>query len=179
MKSRTAWEVRDSLDELAELAVTAGAEVVGNGTQKLEAPAAGTRTQPRLHKAFVGDPAPTSLSLPDVAHGDPLAGFLDFGVYAPPDEAQPLPGPLPRLIERQSAMPDIEGREGRWWRAPVPVGGRPYIAERAPGRIGSGVMGQQNPRSVASVCDPEPQAWDLGVWELLPLALRRLPPGGL
>ena len=42
LKCRTSWEVRDSLDELAELAVTAGAEVVGEGTQKLEAPAAGT-----------------------------------------------------------------------------------------------------------------------------------------
>jgi len=38
LKSRTAWEVRDSLDELAELAATAGAEVIGDGTQKLEAP---------------------------------------------------------------------------------------------------------------------------------------------
>ena len=42
LKSRTAWEVRDSLDELAELAVTAGAEVIGDGTQKLEAPLAAT-----------------------------------------------------------------------------------------------------------------------------------------
>ncbi len=42
MKSRTAWEVRDSLDELAELAATAGAEVIGDGTQKLEAPVAAT-----------------------------------------------------------------------------------------------------------------------------------------
>ncbi len=42
LKSRTAWEVRDSLDELAELAATAGAEVVGNGTQRLEAPVAAT-----------------------------------------------------------------------------------------------------------------------------------------
>jgi GTP-binding protein HflX len=42
LKCRAGWEVRDSLDELAELAVTAGAEVVGDGTQRLEAPAAGT-----------------------------------------------------------------------------------------------------------------------------------------
>jgi GTP-binding protein HflX len=42
LKSRAAWEVRDSLEELAELARTAGAEVVGDGTQKLEAPTAGT-----------------------------------------------------------------------------------------------------------------------------------------
>jgi GTP-binding protein HflX len=41
-KSRTAWEVRDSLDELAELATTAGAEVVGDGTQRLETPVAAT-----------------------------------------------------------------------------------------------------------------------------------------
>ena len=42
MKSRTSWEVREALDELAELAVTAGAEVVGDGTQRLQTPAAGT-----------------------------------------------------------------------------------------------------------------------------------------
>jgi GTPase len=42
LKSRTAWEVRDSLDELAELAATAGAEIIGDGTQKLEAPVAAT-----------------------------------------------------------------------------------------------------------------------------------------
>ena len=42
LKSRTSWEVREALDELAELAVTAGAEVVGDGTQRLETPAAGT-----------------------------------------------------------------------------------------------------------------------------------------
>jgi len=42
LKSRTAWATRDSLDELAELAVTAGADVIGDGTQKLDAPAAGT-----------------------------------------------------------------------------------------------------------------------------------------
>src|SRR6266850_3707516 len=42
LKSRTAWEVRDSLDELAELAATAGAEVIGDGTQKLEAPVTAT-----------------------------------------------------------------------------------------------------------------------------------------
>jgi len=42
LKSRTAWEVRDSLDELAELATTAGAEIVGDGTQKLEVRVAST-----------------------------------------------------------------------------------------------------------------------------------------
>ena len=38
LKSRSAWDVRDSMDELAELAKTAGAEVVGEGTQKLDSP---------------------------------------------------------------------------------------------------------------------------------------------
>ncbi len=42
LKSRAAWEVRDSLDELAELAASAGGEVVGDGTQRLEAPVAST-----------------------------------------------------------------------------------------------------------------------------------------
>ncbi len=41
-KSRTAWEVRDSLDELGQLATTAGAEVVGVGTQKIDKPVART-----------------------------------------------------------------------------------------------------------------------------------------
>jgi GTP-binding protein HflX len=42
LKSRSSWELQDSLDELHELACSAGAEVIGNGTQKLEAPVAGT-----------------------------------------------------------------------------------------------------------------------------------------
>ena len=42
LKSRSSWEVKDSLDELAELTATAGGEVIGNGTQRLEAPVAGT-----------------------------------------------------------------------------------------------------------------------------------------
>ncbi len=42
LKSRSALDTRDSLDELSELAATAGGEVVGDGTQKLEAPVAGT-----------------------------------------------------------------------------------------------------------------------------------------
>ena len=42
LKSRAALDARESLDELGELAVTAGGEVVGDGTQKLDAPVAGT-----------------------------------------------------------------------------------------------------------------------------------------
>jgi len=42
LKSGPSWRTRDSLDELAELAATAGGTVVGDGTQKLEAPVAGT-----------------------------------------------------------------------------------------------------------------------------------------
>lgn len=42
LKSRSAWDVQDSLEELAELAQTAGGVVVGTATQKLEAPTAGT-----------------------------------------------------------------------------------------------------------------------------------------
>jgi GTP-binding protein HflX len=42
LKSGATWETRDSLTELAELATTAGAVVVGNATQKLESPMAGT-----------------------------------------------------------------------------------------------------------------------------------------
>jgi GTP-binding protein HflX len=41
-KSRSTWALEDSLDELSQLAQTAGAEVVGNGRQKLEAPTAST-----------------------------------------------------------------------------------------------------------------------------------------
>lgn len=40
--ARSAWEVHDSLEELAELASTAGAEVAGKGSQKLEAPVPAT-----------------------------------------------------------------------------------------------------------------------------------------
>ena len=42
LKSRKDWETSDSLEELAELATTAGGEVVGDGVQKLEAPHAAT-----------------------------------------------------------------------------------------------------------------------------------------
>jgi GTP-binding protein HflX len=42
LKERTPWHLQDSLAELEELAATAGGEVVGNGTQKLDAPVAAT-----------------------------------------------------------------------------------------------------------------------------------------
>lgn len=42
LKSRSSWDVTDSLDELEELATTAGAEVIGRGTQKLDAPISAT-----------------------------------------------------------------------------------------------------------------------------------------
>jgi GTP-binding protein HflX len=42
LKSRSRWETEDSLGELSELAQTAGGDVIGNGTQKLDAPFAGT-----------------------------------------------------------------------------------------------------------------------------------------
>jgi GTP-binding protein HflX len=38
LKDRSAWDVRDSLDELGELVASAGGVVVGQGTQKLESP---------------------------------------------------------------------------------------------------------------------------------------------
>lgn len=42
LKNSTAWELRDSMEELRQLAQTAGAEVIGDATQKLESPAAAT-----------------------------------------------------------------------------------------------------------------------------------------
>jgi GTPase len=42
LKSGSTWATRESLDELSELAITAGGTVIGDGTQKLEAPVAGT-----------------------------------------------------------------------------------------------------------------------------------------
>jgi GTP-binding protein HflX len=42
LKSSSSWETRESLQELAELAATAGAAIVGEGVQKLETPVAGT-----------------------------------------------------------------------------------------------------------------------------------------
>jgi len=38
IKGRSSWDVKDSLDELGELAATAGARVLGDGCQKLDAP---------------------------------------------------------------------------------------------------------------------------------------------
>ena len=42
LKSRSSFDIRDSLDELGELAATAGGNVVGDGTQRLETPVAST-----------------------------------------------------------------------------------------------------------------------------------------
>ncbi len=42
LKSRESWELRDSLEELSELATTAGGQVVGDGLQKMAAPCATT-----------------------------------------------------------------------------------------------------------------------------------------
>lgn len=42
LKSRNSWDTRDSLEELSELATTAGAEVVGDGLQKMASPCAAT-----------------------------------------------------------------------------------------------------------------------------------------
>jgi GTPase len=41
-RSRSTWELRDSLEELAQLACTAGGDVIGDGTQRLPAPVAST-----------------------------------------------------------------------------------------------------------------------------------------
>jgi GTPase len=41
-RSRNSWELRDSLDELAQLTNTAGGEVIGDGFQRLESPIAAT-----------------------------------------------------------------------------------------------------------------------------------------
>ena len=42
LKDREAWDARESLNELAQLAETAGGQVVGDGLQRLEAPMAAT-----------------------------------------------------------------------------------------------------------------------------------------
>jgi GTPase len=42
LKSRNGWESRDSLDELSQLATTAGGQVIGEGVQKMAAPCATT-----------------------------------------------------------------------------------------------------------------------------------------
>ena len=42
LKARSAWEARDSLEELGQLAATAGGHLVGEGTQKLDTRHAGT-----------------------------------------------------------------------------------------------------------------------------------------
>ena len=41
-RSHAAWEVKDSLEELAQLATTAGATIIGEGFQKLDGPHAST-----------------------------------------------------------------------------------------------------------------------------------------
>jgi 50S ribosomal subunit-associated GTPase HflX len=52
LKSADASSLRESLDELAELATSAGGEVIGEGTQKLETPNAATY----IGKVKAGEP---------------------------------------------------------------------------------------------------------------------------
>jgi GTP-binding protein HflX len=52
LKSRTAAAVRESLDELAELAETAGTQIVGEGVQKMAAPVAPTYIGPGKAEEF-------------------------------------------------------------------------------------------------------------------------------
>jgi GTP-binding protein HflX len=52
LKSGSGQALRESLDELAELAVTAGGAVIGEGIQKLEAPVAGTFIGPGKAEEF-------------------------------------------------------------------------------------------------------------------------------
>lgn len=42
LKGHPAWESQDSMEELGQLSTTAGAEVIGQGSQKLDGPQAGT-----------------------------------------------------------------------------------------------------------------------------------------
>ena len=52
LKSRTAADVRESLDELAELAETAGTQIVGEGVQKMAVPVAATYIGPGKAEEF-------------------------------------------------------------------------------------------------------------------------------
>ena len=52
LKARTATDVRESLDELEELAETAGAKIVGEGVQKMAAPVAATYIGPGKAEEF-------------------------------------------------------------------------------------------------------------------------------
>ena len=54
-KTRSSWEIQDSLDELAQLATTAGATIVGQGFQKLETPNPGTFIGTGKAKEFAED----------------------------------------------------------------------------------------------------------------------------
>jgi GTP-binding protein HflX len=52
LKSRTAADVRESLDELEELAETAGAKIIGEGVQKMAVPVAATYIGPGKAEEF-------------------------------------------------------------------------------------------------------------------------------
>ena len=52
LKSRTAADVRESLDELAELAETAGTQIIGEGVQKMAVPVAATYIGPGKAEEF-------------------------------------------------------------------------------------------------------------------------------
>ena len=64
MKSRRGVELDDSLKELAELATTAGGEVVGDGVQKLAAPYAARSTPLRAWTEAPADPLVRACRVP-------------------------------------------------------------------------------------------------------------------
>lgn len=52
LKSGNGWEVKEHLDELAQLTTTAGGEIIGTGTQRLETPTAATFIGPGKAEEF-------------------------------------------------------------------------------------------------------------------------------
>ena len=72
LKSRSAWDVRDSLDELGELATTAGAVVLGTGTQKLDVPNTATFIGPGKASEFAAQSR--ELGVDTVIFDDELSG---------------------------------------------------------------------------------------------------------
>ena len=72
LKARTAWDVRDSLDELAQLATTAGGEIIGDGTQKMESPFAATFIALQCRENSAALPLPMNVAAKggERGHGD-------------------------------------------------------------------------------------------------------------
>jgi GTP-binding protein HflX len=102
LKARHSWELRDSLEELSELATTAGADVAGDAVQKMAAPCAAT---------FIGKGKADELS--KICHGADVDTVI-FDDELSPAQSRNLEKVFNcKILDRTSLILDIFAQRAR------------------------------------------------------------------